>query len=309
MDRFEDLQTFVRVVETGNISRAAERMHIAKSAVSRRIADLEHRLGVQLFRRTTRQFNLTVSGQSFYERAVRILDDLDEAEQAVSQQHGTLSGILRVAVPLSFGLLHLGPAITEFMQAHPQVQFDLDFNDRQVDLVQEGIDVAIRIAKLDDSSLIARRISTINSCVCASSAYLDKYGVPSTPQDLQNHRCLVYSNLAEFDLWRYQTPDGHANSVKVPVFLKSNNGDFLRAAAVAGQGIVLEPTFILFSAIAQGELVPLFTDYQWFKVNAYAIYPQTRHLSQRVRDFVDFLVERFSGSPYWDRCIDNLLKR
>jgi len=304
MNRFDELQTFVRVVETGNISRAAESMHIAKSAVSRRLGDLEQRLGVQLFQRTTRRLHLTSSGRSFYERAVRILSDLEEAELAVSQQHGTLCGMLRVAVPLSFGLSHLGPAITDFMQAHPQIQFDLDFNDRQIDLIQEGIDVAIRIAKLHDSSYIARRICSIRSVVCASADYLDRFGMPSNPQHLQHHSCLVYSNLADRDIWRYQAPDGRAGRVKLPVFLKSNNGDYLRDAAVAGQGVILEPTFIVYSAIEQGKLVPLFPDYHWFTINAYAVYPQTRHLSQRVRVFVDFLAQRFSGTPYWDRWLD-----
>ncbi len=303
MNRFEELRTFVRVVEAGNISRAAERMNIAKSAVSRRITYLEERLGVALFRRTTRQLNLTESGHSFYERAVRILCDLEEAELAVSQAHATLSGVLRVAVPLSFGLLHLGPAITDFAKTHPHVQFDLDFNDRHVDLLQEGFDLAIRIATLADSSFIARRLSTVNSVVCASPTYLEQRGVPTTPNDLEQHACLVYSNLSEPQSWRYRDAAGAVGRVKVPVALKANNGDFLRIAAVAGHGIVMQPTFIVYKSVEQGELVPLLTNYRWPAVNAYALYPQTRHLSGRVRAFVDFLGKRFSGIPYWDECL------
>ena len=300
MDRFEDLQTFVRVVETGSISGAADRMAIAKSAVSRRISDLEQRLGVQLFRRTTRQLNLTDSGSSFYERAIQILADLEEAELAVSQQHGALSGRLKMAAPLSFGLSHLGPAITDFMQQHPQIQFELDFNDRQVDLLEEGFDLAIRIARLSDSSFIARRIAPIRHTVCASPDYLASHGTPKSPSDLQHHQCLAYSNLSDPNIWHFRdSGDKHAQ-VKIPVTLSANNGDFLRGAAIAGRGIILEPTFIVHKAIEEGKLVPILTDYQWPTIYAYAVYPPTRQLSYRLRTFVDFLVQRFEGTPYWD---------
>jgi DNA-binding transcriptional LysR family regulator len=308
MNRFEELQTFVRVVETGNISRAAERMNIAKSAVSRRISDLETRLDVQLFHRNTRKLNLTASGEGFYQRAVRILCDLEEAETAITQQHGTLSGVLRVAVPLSFGLTHLGPAITDFMQTHPKIEFDLDFNDRQVDLLQDGFDVGIRIANLGDSSLIARPISSIHSVVGASPGYLKQFGTPQTPKELEQHACLIYSNLADPQVWKYQSPTGESGSVKVRATLKANYGEFMLSAAVKDQGIVLQPTFIAYKAIERGELIPILTDYQWPSIKAYAIYPQTRHLSYRVRAFVDFLVERFAGQPYWDKCMENKLR-
>ncbi|MEJ2346268.1 MAG: LysR family transcriptional regulator [Gammaproteobacteria bacterium] len=304
MGRLEDMETFVRVVEAGSISGAATRMSLAKSAVSRRLAELEERLGVQLFRRTTRRLNLTDTGRSFHERCVAILSDADEAEAAVSREHRTLRGRLRVAVPMSFGLLHLGPAITEFCRRHPEVQFDLDFNDRQVDLVQEGVDVAIRIARLSDSSLVARRLAAVRQVVCASPAYLERHGSPRTPDELARHACLVYSNLADPESWTYLDADGQAQRVKVPVRLQANNGDFLRAAAVAGLGLVMGPTFILYQELERGDLRPLLTDYTWPVVNAYAVYPRTRHLSQRVRALVDFLVERFAGIPYWDRCME-----
>lgn len=303
MDKFEDLQTFVRVVETGSISAAADRMSIAKSAVSRRISDLEHRLDVQLFQRTTRKLNLTETGKSFYERATQILADLEEAELAVSQQHGSLAGRLKIAAPLSFGLLHLGPAITEFMHLHPQIQFEMDFNDRQVDLLQEGFDLAIRIARLSDSSLVARRIAPVHHVVCASPDYLASHGMPHSPADLQQHRCLVYSNIADPDVWHYRDQTSKAAKVSVPIALRSNNGDFLRDAAIAGRGIILEPTFIVYQAIKANKLRPILTDFQWPVVNAYVVYPSTRHLSYRVRTFVDFLADRFAGTPYWDQSL------
>ncbi len=300
MDRFAQLETFVRVVETGSITRAAERLGVAKSAVSRRLAELEERLHVQLFRRTTRRLNLTDTGRGFFERSMQILTDMDEAEGSVTREHAELRGRLRVAAPLTFGLLHLSPAICEFGAAHPAVNFDLDFNDRQVDLVQEGFDVAIRIAQLSDSSLIARRLATIRSSVCASPAYLAAHGVPDHPRELATHACLIYSNLPSPEIWHYRERDGVAGTVHVNVAVSANNGDFLRAVARDGHGIALEPNFIVHEDLANGSLVAILRDYGWPQVNAYAVYPPTRHLSRRVRAFVDFLAQRFSGTPYWE---------
>ena len=302
MARFEDIQAFMRVVEAGSISAAAERLGIAKSAVSRRLSDLEKHLGVQLLRRTTRRLNLTDTGRSFYDRCQRILADLEEAEAAVSQAHGLLQGRLRVAAPLSFGVRHLGPAIAEFMQRHPQVRFDLDFNDRQVDLLAEDIDVAIRITRqLEDSSQIARRLWTSRVLLCASRDYLRVHGTPTTPADLAAHQGLLYSNAPDPALWTLQDTSGRDYSVRVQEQLRSNNGDFLRQAAVAGAGILLSPSFIAYESLRRGELVIVLPEYRHEELHAYALYPQTRHLSQRVRAFVDFLVERYAGVPYWDR--------
>lgn len=304
MDRFDALETFVRVVEAGSISGAAKRLEVAKSAVSRRLADLEQHLGVQLFRRTTRRMDLTDTGRSLYARALRLLADLRETEQAVSSEHGALSGSLRVAAPVSFGLRHLGAAIDDFLRLHPEVHFDLDFNDRQVDILQESFDVAIRIAELEDSSLIARRIAPVHSTLVASPAYLERFGIPRTLDELPQHRCLVYTNIPEPELWPCHDADGAPFQVKVNTVLKANNGDFLRRMAVAGLGIAHLPTFICHDAIERGELVAVLTDYTWRSISAYAVYPQTRHLSRRVRAFVDFLVERFAGVPYWDRGLE-----
>ena len=297
MDRFADLSMFVAVVDSGGISAAAERLGVAKSAVSRRLADLEGRLGAQLLRRTTRRLTLTDSGRAFHERAKNILADLEEAEQSVSQAHGALRGRLKVALPLAYGIRHVGPLITEFMALHPAVEFDLDFNDRRIDLMQEGFDLAIRVARLPDSSLIARRLAPVPSALCASPDYLARRGTPARAADLAGHEALVYSNLANPDTWNFVGPEGQPGSVKVPVRLRANNGEFLTRAAIAGQGIILHPTFYLDEAIRAGELVPLLTDHAWPQVNAYAVYPPTRHLSRRVRALVDFLAERLADQP------------
>lgn len=297
MDRFAHMQIFVGVVETGSISAAAERLKLAKSAVSRRLAELEARLGVSLIQRTTRRLNLTDSGHAYYERCVAILADVEEAESAVSQAHGALKGKLKVALPLAFGLLNLAPLIQSFMTQHPDVRFELDFNDRQIDLMQEGFDLAIRIAVLADSSLIARRLAPIRHVVCASPAYLARHGTPRVAADLAHHDCLAYSNVNDPGLWSYRSPDGHPGQVRVPVRLAASSGEFLLLAAVAGEGVVMLPTFYLHASLHAGQLQQVLADHVWPELAAYAVYPPTRHLSTRARALIDFLAERLAGEP------------
>lgn len=301
MDKFMHMQIFVGIVEAGSISGAADRLGLAKSAVSRRLAELETRLGASLIQRTTRRLNLTDSGRAYYERCVAILADLDEAESAASQAHGSLKGGLKVALPLSFGLLHLAPLLQEFMTLHPGLHFELDFNDRHIDLMQEGFDLAIRIATLEDSSLIARRLAPIRHVVCASPGYLHAHGTPEVATDLASHVCLAYSNVRDPGLWTYHAPDGTAGSVRVPVRLASSSGEFNLRAAIAGEGVLLLPTFYVHDALCAGHLVTVLADHAWPQLSAYVVYPPTRHLSTRVRAFIDFLVERMAGEPAWDR--------
>jgi DNA-binding transcriptional LysR family regulator len=301
MDRFAHMQIFVGVVETGSISAAAERLNLAKSAVSRRLAELEAHLGVSLIQRTTRRLNLTDSGRAYYARCVAILADVEEAESDVSQAHGALKGRLKLALPLSFGLLHLAPLIQDFMTQHPDVRFELDFNDRQIDLMQEGFDLAIRIATLADSSLIARRLAPIRHVVCASPGYLARHGTPHTAADLAQHDCLAYSNVRDPGLWSYRGPDGQPGQVRVPVRLAASSGEFLIRAAIAGEGLVQLPTFYVHEALLTGQLTQLLADHTWPELSAYAVYPPTRHLSSRARVLIDFLAERLAGEPYWDQ--------
>jgi len=305
MHRFQDLQAFVAVVEAGSFTAAADRLGIAKSAVSRRVSALEERLGVQLLRRTTRRLNLTETGQGFYDRSARILADLDEAESAVAQQHGELRGRLKVALPLSFGIRHMCEPIAEFSRRHPAVEFDLDLNDRHIDLLEEGIDVAVRIGQLADSTMIARRLFDARMVVCAAPAYFAEHGTPETPADLAGHSGLVYANLPDPSRWEWTDSNGDRHEVSPHVAMIASSGDFLCQAAVEGLGVVLLPTFIAGNAIGRGDLVPILIDVEWPVTPAYAVYPPTRHLSYRVREFIDFLAERFTGLPYWDRdCIE-----
>jgi DNA-binding transcriptional LysR family regulator len=301
MDKFAHMQIFVGIVEADSISGAAERLGLPKSAVSRRLAELEARLGVSLIQRTTRRLNLTDSGRAYYERCVAILAELDEAESAVSQAHESLKGRLKVALPLSFGLLHLAPLLQAFMTLHPELRFELDFNDRQIDLMQEGFDLAIRIATLEDSSLIARRLAPIRHVMCASPGYLAGHGIPKAAADLVHHVCLAYSNVRDPGLWHFRGPNGRPGNVRVPVRLAASSGEFLMRAAIADEGMLLLPTFYVHEALQAGRLVRVLDNHVWPELSAYAVYPPTRHLSSRVRALIDFLADRLAGEPYWDR--------
>ena len=301
MNRLENMDTFVRIVEAGGISAAAERIGAAASVVSRRLKELEQHLGTELFHRTTRRLNLTEAGETWYRHCLRILDDVEQSEMAVAHAHEEIRGRLKVALPSSFGHLHMGPAILDFLAAHPEIEFDLDFNDREVDLMQEGFDLAIRLAALPDSSLMARQLAPIQRVMCASPEYLERMGTPQSLDDLAEHHCLVYSLIRDFEDWQ---PQGAGTSMKAKIhpYMKSTTGEFLREAAVAGHGIVVMPTFIVYREIEAGKLIPLLTDCKFASINAYAIYPPTRHLSQRVRTFIDFLKSRFEHA-YWDDCL------
>lgn len=299
MNPFEDMQTFIRIVEAGSITKAAEQMNTVKSAVSRRLMELEKRLGVTLLARTTRSQTLTDSGKSYYEQCIRIIDDLSEIESSIKNEHCGLAGRIKIAAPFSFGLKHLAPALRLFNDQHPDVQFDVDFNDRKIDLIEEGFDLAIRIAKLSDSSLIARKLTAIKPVLCASPEYLKKFGEPKQPKDLLENHVRVRYNLVADGL-HFLDKQGKPFQIKMPSVISANNGDYLCEEAIAGRGILYSPDFICYEAVRAGQLKPILCDYLMRdSINAYAIYPQTRHLSQRVRRLVDFLSEYFGETPYW----------
>lgn len=303
MDRFADLEAFVAVVNAGSFSAAAERLGTAKSALSRRISSLERRLGAKLLHRTTRKLSLTDAGRTLHDKATRLLADLDETEQAVRDDQAELRGRIKVAAPVTFGIRHLTAAITDFMRRHPDLQIDLDLNDRQVDLVEEGLDVAVRIGELADSSLIARRLTGIRRVAAASPAYLEKHGTPIHPLELADHVGLHYSNISHREAWRFHDGQRREWIPDVPIRLRANNGDLLTAAAEAGLGIIITPTFIAHEAIERGGLRPILTDFDLDALGLYLVYTPGRQLSQRVRVLADFLAERFGEHPYWDDCL------
>jgi len=301
MNEFSQIKTFIALVESRSLSKAAGKMDIAVSAVSRRLKELESNLGVQLIQRTTRKMHLTEAGDKFYQRCGRLLDELEEAKQEASNFAATLAGTLKIAAPVSFGVAHLSPAIAAFMHLHPQIKIDLDMSDRRVDLVEQGLDLAIRIGTLEDSSLMARKLVSVRHVVCASADFFSRYGRPQTPQDLSDMPALCYGNLDQPDTWYYRDKENLRAKVKVPLRMRANNGDALVEAAVAGLGILCEPSFIVHGAVERGVLIPVLTDYQWYAMNIYAVYPQTRYVPARVRVFIDFLVSHYGEAPYWER--------
>lgn len=291
---------FVRVVEAGSITQAAEQLNTVKSAISQRLSRLEAHLGSQLIKRTTRSQTLTDSGRLYYQSCVRILDEISEAEARIKDQDQALAGRIKLAVPLSFGLNHLTEPLRQFNQQHPDVVLDLDFNDRQVDLVNEGFDLAIRIARLPDSTLMAKPISYTQLVLCASPSYLAQHGTPKHPDDLkEGHRKLKYVSAA--DVWQFKSAGSQSIKIKVPNVMTCNNGDFMRDAAIDGMGLVLIPDFVSFQAINNGQLVCLLQDY-WLEntLNIYAVYPQNRHLTHRVKCLIEFLNDHFGDSPCWN---------
>lgn len=303
MDKFANLQAFVGVVESGSFTRSADRLGVAKSMVSRRVTELEQTLGAQLIQRTTRSLSLTAAGQQFYEHAVRILAALDEAEQALSSASSELRGRLRIAAPLSFGLRHLGEAVNDFLDRHAAIEIDLDLNDREVNLIEEGLDMAVRIGDLADSTLLARRLGTIRFVTCASPEYIARHGAPRTPDDLERHIGLHYNNVTPAQAWQYYAGDKRLPVVLPALRVRANNGDALAAAAVAGQGLVNSPTFIVSGLITDGRLVPLLQGYARPPVGIYAVFPPGRLVPRRVHAFADLLGERYGDLPQWDRAI------
>lgn len=303
MNKFEEIQTFVRVVEAGSLSAAADRLGIAKSAVSRRLAELENRLGAQLLNRTTRRLSLTDSGRAYYQRCLGILADLEEAEQAVTTAHGGLRGTIRLAAPLSFGILHLAPALDGFLEEHPELTLDLDLSDHTVNLLGEGADLAVRIGHLADSSLVARRLAPVGLRVCASPAYLERHGEPTRPEDLTAHQGLSYSHIPESQQWQFRQKDGTWMTVRLPARLRANNGDVLMQAAIDGLGVAVLPSFLCHEAIETGLLRPILRGWPMHEAAAYVLYPAQRHLPRRVRVLIDYLVTRFGEKPNWNRSL------
>ena len=300
MDRLAAIEAFVRVAETQSFSDAARLLGTSKSAVSRAVSGLEATLGARLLHRTTRALTLTEVGRGYLERANRILADLAEADSAVSQLQSAPRGRLRVNAPMSFGFLHLAPLLPALLARYPELAVDITMNDRFVDLVDEGFDVAVRIGTLADSSLISRRLAPIRRVLCATPGYLAAHGVPVLPDDLRAHQCLCNSNLPAGREWRFTAPDGRSLPVEVSGRLSANNGDALRVAALAGLGLVNLPSFIVGGDLQAGTLVSVLAPFIRQDLALHAVYPHARHLSPKVRAFVDFLAESFGPSPYWD---------
>lgn len=292
MDKLASLRAFTKVVELGSFSEAGRALRLSRSAISKYINDLENELSVQLLNRTTRQVSPTENGQVYFERAIGVLSELDAADQAVTHLQATPRGLLRVNAPMSFGTLQLGPAIADFMERYPELRIQLVLSDAQVDPVQDGLDVTLRIAELESSSLIARKIMPVERVVCASADYFARHGEPKHPNDLRDHNCLTYGFLTTGNQWKLTGQDGD-HWIQPRWTLCVNNAEVLRDAAINGRGIAVLPVFIASDALRDGRLKTCLVDYHPPELTLYAIYPPTQHLAVKVRLFIDFLVERF----------------
>jgi len=300
MDRLTSMSVFVKVVAHHSFAVAAREMGLSRAGVSKHILALEQSLGARLLNRNTRRLSLTEVGAIVHERYARILEEIDEVERSAGALQIRPRGVLRISAPISFGLTHLAPVVADYMARYREVSIDMVLNDRAVDLIEEGFDAAIRIGHLADSSLVARHLAAIHFVACSSPEYVARHGVPQRPSDLLQHNCVVYSLREGHGEWRFTGPSGE-ESVQISGRLKSNNGNFLRIALIKGEGIGLAPTFLVGEDVAAGRLVPLLPDYPPAPSDLTIVYPHRRQLSAKVRSFVDFLAERCTGEPDWDR--------
>ena len=294
MDRFLEMQTFNAVVDAGSFVKAADALNMSKAAVSRYVVDLETRLGVRLLHRTTRRLSLTDEGLVFHSRSKELLAELSEAEDEITSRSDAASGVLRINAPFTFGILHLAPLWGAFRALHPKVTLDVTLADRLVDLVEEGYDLAIRIASLDNSTLVSRKLATTRMVLCASPTYLERHGTPLDPGELAGHDVISYSYWSTRDEWRFDGPSGPV-SVKTKPCIHTNNGDTCRAAALMHQGVILQPTFLVGQDLADGTLVELMPEYRSIELGIYAVYPTRQHVSAKVRVLIEFLVSHFAG--------------
>lgn len=297
MDRLGDLEIFARVASTGSMSRAARDLGLSPPVISKRIKRLEERLGTRLLQRTTRQIALTEAGRGFHERVIAILGAVDDAETWVSQRANVARGPLRISAPTTFGRLHVAPHLVRFLERYPEIAVDLSLADHFVDVVGDGFDVAIRIADLADTSLVAKKLASNHRMLCASPQYIEKRGLPASIADLVRHRLLVHNT----DHWRLDGPDG-AVSVPVQSAVVTNSSEVIREAVLAGLGIALRSTWDVGAELKSGHLLPVLPAYRGGqRVAIYAVYPSRRHLPQKTRVFIDFLAELYGPVPSWDQ--------
>lgn len=295
MDVMSGMQAFVRVVDEGSFTKAARSLSMPKSTLSRHVAGLEDRLGVRLLHRTTRSLRPTDVGMAYYERCQRILTDVAEAEAAVASLQSTPRGLLRVTAGVTFGYAFMPNLIHSFMEQHPEVQVEVVLSDRFMDMIEEGFDCALRTGNLRDSSLIARKLGSAQRVVAASPAYLKEHGVPQHPDELRDHQCLRYGLERSGSSWTFTT-----GNVPVSGRFVANNADMLRSASIAGLGLSYMPRFMCSCAISEGKLVTVLDDFVPGGGGVFAVYPHNRHLSAKVRAFVDHCVSHFGHPAPWD---------
>jgi DNA-binding transcriptional LysR family regulator len=301
VDRFDNMQVFAKVVESGSFAAAAARLGISASMVSQHVKDLEERLGVRLLNRTTRKVSLTETGRAYYERCAGLLAELEEIERAVSDMHSAPRGELRVNSSPTFGILHLAPAVADFTARYSEISVELMLSDHMADMIEERFDVAVQIGQLPDSSLIARQLALCRLVVCGAPDYFARHGIPHAPADLATHNCLtIVTGISYYRTWHLVAADGTALNITPIGNLRTNSAAALKVAALAGQGVAYLPTYLVGDALQSGALVTVLDDYLAPPLPVRAVYPHNRHLSAKVRVFVDFLAARFGHEPPWD---------
>ncbi|HYD96978.1 MAG TPA: LysR family transcriptional regulator [Noviherbaspirillum sp.] len=298
MDTLTSMKVFTAVVDTGSFAAAADRLDMSRAMTSKYVAHLEEHLGTRLLQRTTRRLTLTESGSAYYERCVQILADISEAEEGALHLNENPRGTLRVTMPVSFGILHMGPVVSEYMKQYPEVKVDILLTDRRVDLLEEGLDLAIRIGALTESGLVAKKLASDRVVICGAPDYFKQYGTPRTPADLAHHNCLLYTYAAAGDEWKLTGPGG-VHVVKVSGSLRASNGDMVRLAALGGVGLIRQPTFLCAGDLRDGRLVEVLREYRADELGIYAVYPSRKHLPAKVRSFVDFVAAAFDLKSEW----------
>lgn len=296
MDLLSPMKTFVRVVEAGSFSAVANELRTTQPTISRQVAALEEHLGARLLTRTTRQLTLTDDGQAFYERALRVLESLSEAENAVGRRRGRPSGVLRIATPVVFGRIHVVPRLPAFMARYPDVAIDIVMSDTFTDLVEQGIDLAIRVGEITDPSLVAKRIGIVQRVTVASPAYLKARKTPRVPQDLEDHECIVYTRLATGDRWHFESPDGPI-SVDVKGRFRADNSEAVRDGVLSGLGIAVIPAFAFSSEIESSKVRVLLKAFEPKRLPMHAVYPSRRFVPLKVRTMIDYLAHEFALDP------------
>jgi DNA-binding transcriptional LysR family regulator len=297
MDRLHAMDIFQRVAEAGSFTAVADQLNIARSAVTRQIAGLEAHLGTKLLARSTRRLNLTSSGSAYLEKCREILAMVEAAEGDLAGETQTPRGTIRISVPMSFGLRHLMPLFSDFVTTYSEITVNVELSDRRVNLIEDGVDIAVRISRQLDATMAVRKLSKSSMMVVASPDYLKRHGRPQHPDDLLNHTCLTYT-LAPTTAWEFVV-NGQPKSIPVQGRLQANNGDALQEAALRGLGIAFQPTFITAQAVQAGLLEPLLADYTATELQIFAVFPGTRYVPHRVRTLVDYMAERLGPQPYW----------
>lgn len=300
MDRLRAFEVFVAVVGRGGFARAADALDTSPANVTRYVGELEAHLGARLLNRSSRRISLTEAGEALYERARAILADVAEAEDVTSAGAVQARGRLRLNAPVSFGVRHLAPLWPQFMAAHPEVELEVSLSDRRVDLVEEGYDMAIRISRGGSPTYVARKLAVSRNLICAAPAYLERHGRPTTPEELNGHRCVAYSLAATPDEWTITNAAGRTETVRLTPVMFVNNGDTARVAAVAGQGVIWQPTFLVGDDLRAGRLEQLLPDWRVPEIDILAVWPSRRHMPGKVRAMVDFLAEAFRDTPPWE---------